>query len=326
MNWNTVRSEIREILLLEHAEQNSAKLTEGQRMTARAFAEAANSRLTVARDIRGTSQTPVALDLYRAGSFFYTLAVLAAKEQSLDVAALTPDAAYRKLDEVLEHDGTNPPGEFARVKPFLLSTDPLGADRMPADRTDQSAQELERTTRWLSRLFDIRSPKELRAARVLRVSGVAAALLALLVMVGVWLFSPKDIAKGRPATSSGPPQYSTTPAGAVDGSTSGQFGFHSALEDNPWLAVDLGRRYAIERVKVYGRGDGPFDQSVPLALEVSDDGTTYKQVAERTEAFSVADPWIVKPQGLVAQFVRVHTLRHSFLVLGEVEVYGHPAK
>jgi hypothetical protein len=145
-------------------------------------------------------------------------------------------------------------------------------------------------------------------------------------MFAVWVFSPKNLAKGRPATASGAAMFSSLPAGAVDGSTSGAFGYHSVMEDKPWLAVDLGRSYALEQVKVYGRGDGPFDQSVPLALEVSDDGATYRQIAERAEPFSSMDPWIVKPQGVVAQFVRVHTLRQSYLVLGEVEVYGHKPK
>lgn len=326
MNLNSVRNKVREALLLEKAEQYSASMTDTQRASMRAYTEAAVRRLTVARDIRGTAQTPVALELYRQGSYFYVLAYLASKDPTFDIGTSTPESAYRKLEEVLERDAAGPPAEFARAKPFLLSTDALGPDRMPTDQGEQSAQDLEQTTRWLSRLFDVRSPKELKIARVLRVSIVAASALAIVVYFFMWLLAPKNLAKGRPAVASGAAMFSTVPAGAVDGSKSGQYGYHSALEESPWLSVDLGRHYAISSVKVYGRGDGYYDQSIPLALEVSEDGATYRQIAERTEPFSASDPWVVKPTGVTAQFVRLHTMRHSYLVLGEVEVYGSKPK
>jgi hypothetical protein len=323
MGWNSVRDGIRELFFLEKAEEKSAKLTDTQRATMRTYSEAAASRLTVARDIRGTAQTPVALELYRQSSLFYTLAFLSSKDQTLDVATLAPDAAFGKLDQALEANGARAPAELAQVKPLLVSTDPLAPDRLPLDQGEQRAQELELTTQWLSRLFDVRSPRELRVARIIRLSAAGAAALGLLIVFFIWLFAPKDLAKGRPAFASGGAMFSTLPAGAVDGSKSGQYGYHSVLEDSPWLSIDLGKRYALTSVKVYGRGDGYYDQSIPLALEVSDDGTTYRQIAERAEPFSASDPWVIKPAGVVTQYVRLHTLRKSYLVLGEVEVYGH---
>jgi len=114
----------------------------------------------------------------------------------------------------------------------------------------------------------------------------------------------------------------TTADGAVDGSKSGQFGFHSQLEESPWLSVDLGARYAITSAKIFGRGDSYHDQSIPLAFEVSDDNISFREIARRTEPFSADEPWIIKPTGLVTRFIRLHTTRQSYLVLGEVEVYG----
>jgi len=116
--------------------------------------------------------------------------------------------------------------------------------------------------------------------------------------------------------------FSTLPEGAVDGSHRGQYGFHSSLEESPWLSIDLRARYAIKTVKVFGRGDGYYDQSIPLALETSDDGTTYRAIATRAEPFSADDPWVIPTDNLVTRFLRLHTLRRSYLVLGEVEVYG----
>jgi hypothetical protein len=119
---------------------------------------------------------------------------------------------------------------------------------------------------------------------------------------------------------------STTGAGVVDGVKNGKFGFHSDLDDSPWVSIDLGRTFAISKVEVFGRGDGPFDQSVPLALEVSDDGTSYQQIALRGEAFSEYDPWIVRPIAVVTRHVRLRTLRRAVLVLSEVEIYGSVPK
>jgi hypothetical protein len=325
MVLSSARDNLRELLLLEKAERESASLSDTQRTAMRTYADAATSRVTVARDIRGTAQTPVALELYRRASLFYTLAFIASEDQTLDAATLTPEQAYRKLDEVLQAKSLRSPPELARVKPFLLSDDPLDSDRMSPDQAEQASQELEVTTRWLSRLFELRSPQQLRIARFVRLGFVAASALALVVWLFALVLAPKNVARGRPTTISGTTLGGTTGAGAVDGSSSGLFGYHSALEESPWLSIDLGSRYLLNKVKVYGRGDGYYDQSVPLALEVSDDGTTYRQIAQRAEPFSSSDPWVVKPD-VPAQFIRLHTLRHSYLVLGEVEVFGPKAK
>ena len=71
-----------------------------------------------------------------------------------------------------------------------------------------------------------------------------------------------------------------------------------------------------------GRGDCCFDQSIPLAIEVSDDGVTYREMARRTSPFSQKEPWVVALPRVAARFVRLRTLRHSVLVVSELEVYG----
>lgn len=326
MVLSSARDSLRELLLLEKAERESAGVSDTQRATMLTYADAATCRVTVARDIRGTAQTPVALELYRRAALLYTLAFIAAEDQALNAAALTPEEAYRRLDEVLQGKGLSAPPELARVKPFLLSDDPLSPDRMSADQAEQASQELEVISRWLSRLFELRSPKQLRVARIVRVAIAGASALALMVWFFVWLLAPKDLARGRPTTISGSTIGGTTGAGAVDGSTSGPFGYHSTQEESPWLSIDLGTHYALSKVKVYGRGDGYYDQSIPLALEVSDDGSSYRQIGLRTEPFSASDPWVVKPVDVTAQFIRLRTLRNSYLVLGEVEAFGQKRK
>jgi len=300
-------------------------MTEAQRQAVRAYQEAAESRLQVARDVRGPSQTPVALELYRQAALFYALAFLLSKDRDLDAAALTSEAVFQKLDQALAADGARPSPDLASVKALLIKADPLELHRMPAEEADQMARDLEAATSWLSRRADARSSRDLKMARVTRLAAAGVWAVALVVLLVVWIVSPKNLAKGKNAASSST-MFGTTPAGAVDGSKSGQYGFHSSQEDSPWLSIDLGRRYAIATLKVYGRGDGYYDQSIPLVLEVADDDASYRPVATRAEPFSADDPWVIRPTGLVARFVRLRTMRRSYLVLGEVEVFGRKSK
>src|SRR5512138_145651 len=56
------------------------------------------------------------------------------------------------------------------------------------------------------------------------------------------------------------PQSNVTPqedaAGACDGLKNGRWGFHTALEENPWWQVDLGRALRIDRLSLFNRCDG----------------------------------------------------------------------
>jgi hypothetical protein len=56
-------------------------------------------------------------------------------------------------------------------------------------------------------------------------------------------------------------------------------------------------------------------------LEVSDDGTSFRKISERTVKFSESDPWIIKTGPLVTRYIRLRTERRSYLVVSEVEVY-----
>src|SRR5579863_827595 len=133
---------------------------------------------------------------------------------------------------------------------------------------------------------------------------------ALVVSLVAWAGAPANLARGRPARASST-SFDTVAGGVVDGEREGRFGYHSREENSPWLEIDLERPTAIGTVKVFGRGDCCFDQSTPLALELSDDGVAYRRVAERKEPFSGQDPWVA-PIAAKARFVRLRTERRSY--------------
>jgi hypothetical protein len=153
---------------------------------------------------------------------------------------------------------------------------------------------------------------------------VAALVAVIAGSAGVaWIVRAPNLALGRPATSSSAGGWGTTPAGAVDGVHYGWLGFHSSGAGKEWWSVDLGGPVALNRVVAFGRACC-FDQSIPLAFEVSLDGKNYREAARRDEPFSQFDPWEVTLDNERARFVRFRTLRDTYLVLGEVEVYGRP--
>lgn len=149
------------------------------------------------------------------------------------------------------------------------------------------------------------------------------AAIAIAICVVLWgATSPwrvHDVALGKPVTTSpllAPPDK---PDGIVDGRTRGTFGLQTTRAHAPFVTIDLQRTYRIRRIAIYNRGDGWFDEILPLSLEVSSDGFTFQHVATRTEHFQV---WDLKfDAGLDARFVRV-SKTDGYIALNEIEVYA----
>jgi hypothetical protein len=317
------RDRVREYFSLARARQASAALTPSARAAVQLHAQAACSRWHVARNLTDPSHRPAALALYRQAVPLLVQACLIARGDE----PAAPAGSLGRLGAIWQAHGILPPPALARVEALLDSTDPLAPDRLPPAEASDRADDFDSTCRFVAGLLELRSPREIAISRVLRRTAAAAGALALVIAAGIALFSPTNVARGKPVSASSV-ALNTTPAAAVDGSKSGLFGFHSGLENAPWLAIDLGARHFIDRIKVYGRGDAYNSQSIPLALEVSNDGAVYGPVGLRVEPFSATVPWILtfKPTPLEARFVRLRSQHRTYLVLGEVEIYGHPSR
>jgi hypothetical protein len=323
--WKRARAGVREYFFLDGALARTSALAPAHRSTVRDHYDCALRRLRAAQELRFQPHDAAAILLYGEANLFFIFAFVASRDPAFDARSVDADGALVRFETELAAARIQVPPSFAASSQFLARRDPLELDRLAGAAARRAVEDLETSAAWLARLVDPRTPKEIKTKRAIRLVVSGAAALAALVYGVVWAFSSPNVALRRPVTSSSQ-SYDTTPDGAVDGRAYGQLGFHSANEDSPWLAIDLGRPYKISRVKVYGRGDCCFDQSVPLALEASDDGVTYRKVDERTESFSQFDPWVARPRGVVARFIRLQTMRHSFLVTSEVEVYGRPAQ
>jgi hypothetical protein len=137
------------------------------------------------------------------------------------------------------------------------------------------------------------------------------------------VFSPTNIAlHKRVITSSVHPNSTAPEGGFTDGSSSGAYGVHTNVEDNPWVRVDLGDVYQLKKIKIYNRGDGWFDDCLPLTLELSENGVDFTPVDKRTTSFSQWSPWVFSPGGQKARYIQVRGTRGKFVALSELEAYG----
>ena len=113
-------------------------------------------------------------------------------------------------------------------------------------------------------------------------------------------------------------------AGAVDGSVSEPWGFHTGLDVNPWWQVDLQVPVKVDRVVVHNRSGNFQDRTLTLQLLVSRDGKTWqKQYQNSGTKFGSAGAALTVPcGGCEARFIRVQLAVKQYLSLNEVQVFA----
>jgi hypothetical protein len=113
--------------------------------------------------------------------------------------------------------------------------------------------------------------------------------------------------------------------GGCDGVKNGKWGFHTALEDNPWWQVDLGAAVPLDRLVIYNRCDHCAGRAARLAVLASQDGKDFRPAYRHdgTTFWGQTDgkPLVVKLGSTNARFVRLQLPDRNCLHLDEVEVY-----
>jgi hypothetical protein len=321
-----VRDDVREFFLLEEAERRGAHLADAQRASIQALQRAAKRRLVAASALTDPGDAPAAVLLYREAWGCLARALLLAEDASADALSLpAPPVVWDRLQKVLAARDAVAPEELAAVRDVLVTPDPVGVDRLTPEDARSLFDQLETAVRWLAQQVEARSKTQLKYARLLRQVGAAVVAVLVLADVVVRLLAPKDLALDKPVQAT-PAGYETTAEGAVDGLKNGRFGYHSQEAEQPFLTIDLQKAYLLSKITIFGRGECCYDQSIPMVVEVSVDGTSFRKVEERTTPFSESEPWVMKPPDTLARFVRVRMERHGSLVLSEIEVNGKLAK
>ena len=117
-------------------------------------------------------------------------------------------------------------------------------------------------------------------------------------------------------------------SGGCDGEKKGRYGFHTAIDEEPWWQVDLGRVHSLGQVIVYNRCDTEqfLDRSATIGVLVSADGESWEEVYQHNgKPFGgVPDeaPLAVRLKSVNGRYVRIQLAARTYLHLDEVEVYG----
>jgi len=317
----TFRERLRDAFLLERAAGRIASRSPDQQDRIRALYDAAAARTGIARELVDSRQHGTAFTLLKEAIVLYLAAI------SLDRGGDPPQRASYvngEVDALLAKGALpNPPKELDDIRFWLDEPDPLAFDALDHEEALAWRAKIDVVIDYLRDLVDPRTERDLKVIRAVRLSA-AGVVLAILLSALAWkALAPTNLALGKPVSaSSRHPQSKAAPDGLTDGSTSGPYGVHTRAENEAWVMVDLQSVYRIDRVKVFNRNDGYFDEGLPFALELSENGKDFVEVDRRTKPFSRLRPWVYEGDRKPARYVRVRKIGHGYVALSELEVYG----
>ena len=141
------------------------------------------------------------------------------------------------------------------------------------------------------------------------ITALTTALVTMAMTAGVSrLARGQDLAEGRPWRAS-----STYPTRNV-GQT---FFFHTKIESNPWVEIDLGDSVEFDRVDVFNRLAFP-GRAAPLIVEASDSQSDWRPLARQDIPFTRATLEFPLTR---ARYVRLRVPRRAYFHLRKVAVH-----
>lgn len=221
--------------------------------------------------------------------------------QALPFVALADTADARlSLTHLMEHglDGV-PEGEVSHV---------LSRAREAHQR---ALETLERDTREERQLV------RKRQLSVVTVILIAAIISAITGRVLLGRNAPVDLAAGKPFTLSSK-WADCHPENNECGGYPTRILFHTHTEQSPWFQLDLGAPTAFSSATIVNRQDMALPLAVPLIIEVSDDGKSFREIARRDDVFTT---WFATFPPQTARYVRLRVPRLSTLHLEAVRVH-----
>lgn len=197
----------------------------------------------------------------------------------------------------------------------------------PSARYLRSSAELRaeapRVIAIVSALLDRADARAIATTRVHRKRALRRALAVALVLAtlgalggAMTSYARRNLLRGKPWTTSSV-AYTCYPEARTCGGVATGIFFHTNEEPSPWISYDLGSATRFSRVHVRNRTDCCAERAVPLVLEVSDDGASFREIARRDEPFV---DWIAKLGDQRARYVRLRAVHRTALHFEAVEL------
>ena len=311
---------VREWLFLEQTERTLRLRTFDQCVLVRAHYDAAMSRLRAGRN--SPEAIPAAL-LLRASLMHLLWAKQASHDPQVNDGALVHEPPTTSLPN-LAPDPEQPrvPSDAELVDAAIAASHPLYFDRLSPEIAQRTRIALERAAFCLCRDIDPRSIANVRGTRSGRLAAIALLCVYAIYRTLTTVLLPANVARDKPVHLSSFVANSPDGHELVDGDTTGTYGVQTNTEESPHAIIDLLHTYQITKVSVYNRGDGWFDECLPLVVEVSVDGEHYAAIGRRETHFDQDPPWTIDARKQPARYVRLRVDRRSYLALMEVEVFA----
>jgi len=284
----------------------------------RSLGAAAHRRARAAGALRHDEHDVAALGLEREAALL-AIAALAAAHSEHDGDLPSPARARALLEELAPKLRAAPAGiELARE--VLLADDALSLDALTPARARAARASSVKLLSWLLGNVEVRAPRELRWARVLRVAAAVLVALGALPLGVWWILKPPNLALHHPVAISAQRPGSGAPAALTDGVIREQRPVLTLDQDSPWARVDLLDPSSLRSVVVHAPSNAP-QPMLPLVLEISDDDSTFAEVATRAQP--IDGHWRIDLDGRKARYVRLRHPGPGSLALNEIEVFGH---
>ena len=316
----------REQFLLEDSERQVRTRRPEQQDVVGKYHRAAAERAAVADDLSDGRSIVSSMLLYREAIRLFIAAAVAAHDDASDprAALADADAPWQALDTLSRRAAIGEPPRAVEASRKILAADhePLVFDEAAPEQLLAQRTTIKEAVAWLSGLVEPRTLARIRAERRMRVSLLVCIAVVVLVLVPWKLLRTPNLALHRPVSISSRLPGSAAPednSGVVNGLIESNYGIHTN-RGGGWVMLDLERPHRIATIKIFNRADGFFDEGLPLRLELSEDAQHWTEAARRTAPFSSTDPWIVKPQGARARYVRVAS--DNYVALTEIEIFG----
>jgi len=301
-------------VLMRHAEAVAEARPATQLEKASALHTAAETRRDAALGHRGIP----ALVLARAAVALYLEAAVMALADDAPPGGASTEAPWELYDALVRRDLVDPvpaPLEAARRG----SAAALSADDDFAEHGEPGTDAVLELATFLANAVDVRAPVRIRRERRLR--QITLAVAGVLLVAELIAHRPRGpnlalhggvVASSR-RIGSGPPASLTR--GTIEGATS----FSTKDEPDPWVTLDLVTPHRVHEVTLVN-GPDHEDESLPLRVETSVDGSTWVDAATRTTHFSEAESAVLSFSSRSARFVRIHGRGGGAIYLEEVEV------